>query len=159
MSRTLRIGIIAGLLAFGAGGIAVPAALASPTAHARKPHIVGTWADDVNLNQNGGYTVWSNGRVQAHAGAPYFGGAQHRGVNNIVGFVADAFSDGYWLVSRSGRVYSFGTTCQFGHLKPPSGVPSRGIVGGIDLSRTVTNEGLILLSSTGKTYRFECSIG
>jgi hypothetical protein len=159
MTRALRIGMIAGLIALGAAGIGVPAALASPTAHTRRPHIVGAWADDVNLNQNGGYTLWSNGRVQARAGAPYFGGAQRRGVNNVVGFVADVFSDGYWLVSRSGRVYSFGTTCQFGHLKRPPGVPSRGIVGGIDLSRTATNEGLELVSSTGKTYRFVCTIG
>lgn len=159
MARSLRIGIIAGLLALGAGGIGVPAALASPAAHVRRPHIVGTWADDVNLNQNGGYTVWSNGRVQAHAGAPFFGGAQRKGVHNIVGFVADVFSEGYWLVSASGRVFSFGTTCQFGHLKRPAGVPSRGIVGGIDLSRTITNEGLLLISSTGKTYRFVCTVG
>lgn len=158
MEKSLRAGLVVAPLVLALAGLGASAATASTPNAAPKPHIVGTWANQVNLNSNGGYTVWSNGRVQAFNGAPYYGGATSRHVNNIVGIVGDVYAKGYWLVASNGAIYGLGRPCPRGHLIRPRGVPSRGIVGGINRRKANSGfEGLALVSRTGKTYAFACS--
>jgi hypothetical protein len=146
--------------------VALAAAVFAPVASAssngsRRPaspsaHIVGTFADnDSGTNTSGGWILYSNGLVEALAGAPNYGSATHHGLNNFVGMADDTQSNGYWLVTSTGKVFSFGTTCQDATLGGHA--PSFGIVGAIDQA-SQTNEGFDLVSSSGKLYPFTCNM-
>lgn len=137
--------------------VVVPVA-ASASIHpnaAPKPHIIGTWPDDVNLSGAGGYIVWSNGKVQALSKAPSYGSLKlKKSVNDIVGFAADSFSGGYWLIGANGVVYGLGSTCQDQTLVAPKNRPKSGVVGAINT--TNGDEGFEMVTSSGHTYSFTC---
>lgn len=137
--------------------VVVPmAASASTPKAAPKPHIIGTWPDDVTFNGDGGYVVWSNGRVQALSHAPSYGSLRlKKPVNNIVGFEADPMSGGYWLIAANATIYSLGSTCQDQTLVGPKIVPKKGVVGAVNLADS-SNEGFEMVTSLGRTYSFSC---
>ena len=143
------------LSAVGAGlASATPKHLAAPR---EVPHIVGTWANDQSgsTQLSGGYELWSNGRVVALQGAQFHGDAVGSGQDDFVGMVTDFWSVGYWLITSTGRVYSYGKVCQDQNLVGPKKVPTSGIVGAIDLSNS-ENEGFDMVSATGTAYQFQC---
>ena len=101
--------------------VAVPIAASAsthPSVAAIRPHIVGTWPNDVSDSNAGGYVLWSNGRVQTLDGAPYYGSVTKK-VNDIVGFEADGLGGGYWIIGANGAVYARGSTCQDETLVAP----------------------------------------
>ena len=118
--------------------MAVPIAAAANTraSKAPKPHIIGTWPNDVALPGSGGYIVWSNGRIQAMSHAPNYGSLRLRKpVNDIVGFAADGWGAGpycFWLIAANGAVYSVGHTCVDEHLVGPKDAPKEGVVGAVN---------------------------
>jgi hypothetical protein len=119
-------------------------------------HVVGTFADDDGgQNTSGGWILWSNGRVQALLGAPNYGSATASGLNNFVGMVDDIQSNGYWLVTSTGRIFPFGTVCQDQTLTGPKTLPAPA-VGAVNLKTQIT-EGFALVTATGATYAYECS--
>jgi hypothetical protein len=144
------------LICVGAAVI-TPIVAAASTQTTPKPHIVGAWANDAGFVTDGGWVLWSNGAVHAYAGASNYGNATGAHLNNFVGMVPDIQASGYWLITGTGRVFSFGTTCGLGDgsVRRPAGVPGSGIVGAIDLTNP-TGEGFVMVSATGKLYRFDC---
>jgi hypothetical protein len=88
--------------------------------------------------------------------AEYHGDAVGAGREDFVGMVTDFWSAGYWLVTRTGRVYAYGKVCQDEALVRPPKVPSSGIVGAINLANSV-NEGFDLVGANGAIYQFVCS--
>jgi hypothetical protein len=144
--------------------MAVPIAAAANTraSKAPKPHIIGTWPNDVALPGSGGYIVWSNGRIQAMSHAPNYGSLRLRKpVNDIVGFAADGWGAGpycVWLIAANGAVYSVGHTCVDEHLVGPKDAPKEGVVGAVNPVGTLNGaeEGFVMVTSSGRTYRFTC---
>jgi hypothetical protein len=129
---------------------------ASPTAPRVVPHVVGTWPDHSGSNTSGGWELWSNGKVVALQGAPSFGGAVSRGLNNFVGMVSDSTYDGYWLITSTGRVFPFGTVCQNQKLVGPRNAPKSGVVGAINL-RSQIDEGFNIVNTKGQSFSFKCT--
>ena len=157
MEKSLRAGLVVAPLVLALAGLGASAATASTPNAAPKPHIVGTWANQVNLNSNGGYTVWSNGRVQAFNGAPYYGGATSRHVNNIVGIVGDVYAKGYWLVASNGAIYSLGRPCRAAPDPPARRAVPRHRRRHQSEESQLRLRGPGAVSRTGKTYAFACS--
>jgi hypothetical protein len=143
----VALGLVTGLVASGGA--------ASATA----PHIVGAWSDnDSDNNTSGGWVLWSNGKLDALSGAPFYGDARKQGLNNFVGMVDDTQFKGYWLVTSTGKVFSYGQACPDEALTIPHNVPTSGIIGAIDQQNQI-NEGFSLVSSTGALYNFTCTFG
>ncbi len=137
--------------------VVVPVAASASThsSTAPKPHIIGTWPDDVSSSVDSGYIVWSNGEIQALGNAPSYGSLNLKHpVNNIVGFEADPASGGYWLIAADGTVYGLGSTCQDGKLVRPSSPPKSGVIGAINLANQV--EGFGMVTASGHAYSFIC---
>ncbi len=143
--------IITGLL----GAIAVGVHSAGATSPATKVHIVGTWADETTSNLSGGWVLWSNGNVEPFAGATNYGNATRYRLNDFVGIIGDVNDDGYWLITSTGRIYTYGSTCNGGSLVDTSGTPQYGVIGAIHLSNQ-TLEGLSLVTQRGRVYPFVC---
>jgi len=119
--------------------------------------LVGTWANDQSGGTQvaGGYELWSDGAVVALKGAIYYGDAVGTEQDDFVGMVSDYWSTGYWLVTSTGRVYSFGAVCKDQALVGPQHPPTAGVVGAIDLKETDA-EGFNMVTVTGATYAFQC---
>jgi hypothetical protein len=83
------------------------------------------------------------------------GSATASGLNNFVGMVDDIQSNGYWLVTSTGRIFPFGTVCQDQTLTGPKTLPAPA-VGAVNLKTQIT-EGFALVTATGATYAYECS--
>jgi hypothetical protein len=135
--------------------VAVPVAAAAGThqSAAPKPHIIGTWPNNVTGSEAGGYVVWSNGRVEALGHAPFFGSVRER-INDIVGFAADRFSGGYWLIGADGAVYPKGSTCVDKTLVGPTNAPKSKVVGAVNM--TDDHEGFVMVTAAGRTFKFTC---
>lgn len=147
--RRLLVGI-AVVLAGAAPLAEPPVASATPS-----PHIVGTWPD-TNESGTGGWLLWSNGKVVAIDGAAFYGDARHAGYNNFVGMLAsdELGGQGYWLVTATGVVKSFGPACgDNASLHAPAKMPTSGIVG---LIEGTENSAFEAVSSKGATYAFKC---
>jgi hypothetical protein len=125
-------------------------------------HIIGAWANGSEqwmiYIPTGGYVLWSNGRVTALNRASFYGDARASGLNNFVGLVSDYGSEGYWLVTSSGKVFAFGPTCSTGGtLTAPKSAPSSNVIGVIDQGAN-NNEGFAMITSSGKRYNFSCEV-
>ena len=96
--------VVAGLV--GEGAVATPLSMASA---APAPRIVGTWPN-TSESPAGGWILWSNGKVRPVGEAPFYGDARGSGLNDFVGMIAsnDAGGAGYFLVTSTGKVRSFG---------------------------------------------------
>ena len=146
--------------------VAAPIAAMASTrpSTAPKPHIIGTWPNDVAVPGSGGYIVWSNGRVQTVDHAQSYGSLRlKKPVNDIVGFAADGWGSGpygFWLIAASGAVYSVGHTCVGEHLVGPKDRPKSGVVGAVNpRGEFGAAEGFEMVTSSGRTYRFTCVLG
>jgi hypothetical protein len=108
----------------------------------------------VSDSNAGGYVLWSNGRVQAIDGAPYYGSVTKK-VNDIVGFQSDGVGGGYWIIGANGAVYSRGSTCQDETLVAPRGAPKSKVVGATNL-KSEFNEGFEMITTAGHSFAFTC---
>jgi hypothetical protein len=149
--RTLLVTAFAATLA------ACTALVAPGLAAGSAPRVVGTWADNQSggTQVSGGYELWSNGRVVPLQGAAFYGDAAKSGSNDFVGMITDYWSTGYWLITSSGQVFSYGQVCKEQRLVGPAHMPSSGIVGAVNL-KDQDNEGFNMVTSTGATYGFRC---
>ena len=78
------------------------AASANPT-----PHIVSVMPT-LGISRAGGWVLYSNGKVNAIDGAPFFGDARKSGLDNFTTIAPSAGGDGYWLVTSTGKVFTYG---------------------------------------------------
>jgi hypothetical protein len=70
---------------------------------ARRPRGTGYW------------TVWSDGHLDAHGGAPSFGSLADTALAQpLVGMAPTPSGQGYWLVAKDGGIFSFGDATFFG---------------------------------------------
>ena len=88
------------------GALIVPTFVASA---APAPHIITAVPTANSGDMNGGYILYSNGKVMAIGGAPFYGDAVSAGLNDFVAIAQDGGSDGYWLVTATGKVYTYGS--------------------------------------------------
>jgi len=87
--------------------------------------------------------------VFAYGDAAFHGSTGNAGLNQpIVGMARTKTGDGYWLVSREGRVFSFGNAVHHGSLPamPPSPV--------IGIAATPNGDGYWLATANGSIYTF-----
>jgi hypothetical protein len=84
-----------------------------------------------------------------HVSTPYIAyGHAANDVKFIVGIVADADNDGYWLVGDDGGVFTYGNTFFYGSL---SGDVSHGVIG---MARSYGHEGYWLATVAGEVFAF-----
>jgi hypothetical protein len=133
--------------------MAVPAS-AQPT-----PHIVDVVGTNNGLSNNGGYVLMSNGAVNTVAGAPFYGDARHKGLNNFVALAQDGTDGGYWLVTTTGQSFPYGNVaCTDGEVwtGPPLAKVQGAVVGTVDAPEL--DSGYIVVTATGHTYEFSCQL-
>jgi len=149
----LCLGLVVGVGTAVAGPLRPPWAGTATTTNRPASHVVGAWAS----NSVGGYILSSKGAVTALNHAPYYGSAVGKG-NNFVGMITDTDqneTEGYWLITSTGQVYSFGVTCENGVLGFPNWVPTSGIVGAVGMDNEV-HEGFAMIAASGEQYVFAC---
>jgi hypothetical protein len=152
-SRRILMAVVAALALAVVVPVAAAAASSSPQPRVA-PHILGTWPNDTNMGGAGGYEVWNTGKVVALGHARYYGSVSSP-VTDIVGFAADSFSGGYWLIGANGKIYAEGKTCSGQTLQGPANGPRSGVIGAINLSDTF-DEGFEMVTTLGRTYSFSC---
>ena len=135
-----------------ASAIAAGALVSAPVANAQPaPRVVGVFQA---LFGSGGYTLYSNGKLNAQLGAPFYGDARKSGLNN---FTAMAQSlGGYWLINSAGRFFQYGDPCFFGKVTAPKGVTGP-IIGAIGFGANDRGQGFQAVNAAGKLFRFGCS--
>jgi hypothetical protein len=93
----------------------------------------------------GTWTAAANGAVYAHDGAPHFGSADARPLNQpVVGMAATPSGRGYWLVARDGGIFAFGDARFFGST------------GAIRLNQPIVG---MAATPSGQGYRFVAADG
>jgi hypothetical protein len=137
---------------------------ANPTTTATVPtttptasvHIVAAFPNDVTItNSTGGYILYSNGRVNAVQGAPFYGDARKSGLNNFVTMAQDPLS-GYWLITSTGQIYAYGSKICSG---PPGVVGPKQVVGpivGTIYPANSNTEGFTMVNAAGTLYSYSC---
>ena len=145
-----------GAILFGAASVFVPFSLA-----ASPPQAVSAVPSTVGGNAYGGYILYSNGRLVATGGAPFYGDAVRTGLHNFVALGQDDSSSGYWLVTATGKVYTYGNLCQGDTIQAPKIVGR--IVGTMFLTTAQQNNfnidaGFAMVSNTGRVYDYLCKI-
>jgi hypothetical protein len=124
---------------------------------ATSTHLVGTFPNQ-DTNANGGYLLYSNGRVVAIGGAPYYGNGLSANVNNFVALVTDTLNPGYWLITSTGKVVSAGSLCRAnGYGSALQGRPVGGTVVGAVNPTGSGDEGFDEVNSAGVTSEIQCS--
>ena len=151
--RTLVAGLLVVVALVGLGAVEVLPSAAAPAA---APHVVGTWPN-TSESPAGGWMLWSNGKVQPVGEAPFYGDARASGLNDFVGMITanEAGGGGYFLVTSTGKVRSFGPVCGTGGtLTPPAHVPKSGVIGLVD--RNDDYAGFDIVTANGPTFGYEC---
>jgi hypothetical protein len=119
-------------------------------------HIVAAFPNDVTItNSTGGYVLYSNGRVNAVQGAPFYGDARKSGLNNFVTMAQDPLN-GYWLITSAGQIYAYGGKICAG---PPGVVGPKNVVGPIVGTIYPANsnaEGFTMVNAAGTLYSYSC---
>jgi hypothetical protein len=131
--------------------------MAVPASAQPAPHIVDVVGTNNGLSSNGGYILMSNGAVNAIVGAPFYGDARHKGLNNFVALAQDGSDGGYWLVTTTGQSFPYGNVaCQDGEVwTGPALAKVQGtVVGTVDAPEL--DSGYIEVTSTGHTYEYSC---
>lgn len=134
-----------------------PTTLAKPTGPA---HVVGAFPA-FGGNGTGGYVLYSTGRLDALDGAPFYGDARKAGLDNFVTMAQT--SDGYWLVTATGEVFTYGGIngdCQGDTVSRPTNLVGR-VIGTLFLSAKQQNNGnidagFLLVTSAGDIYTYAC---
>lgn len=121
-------------------------------------HVVRAFQNITGGTLAGGYILYSNGQVNAVDGAPFYGDARHSGATNFVAIAQDTGS-GYWLVTATGHVYTYGNLCQGDTVQAPSVVGP--IVGTLSLSQAQQNSdsidtGFLMVNAQGTVYSYLC---
>lgn len=142
--RALNLLIVASALTAGAVATA-PVAGAAPA-----PKIVAAFQDDTGP---GGYILYSNGKVNAQYGAPFYGDARKSGLNNFSTMAQDY--GGYWLLNKAGKVFQFGSPCFFGKMTTPKKVVGP-IIGTVSFGRNDSADGFYGVNANGKLFRYVC---
>jgi hypothetical protein len=124
-------------------------------------HVVGAFPATAGASSNGGYILYSNGEINAVGGAPFYGDARHSGLTNFVAVAQDGDNAGYWLVTATGKVFTFGQVCQGGDTVSEPAITGP-IVGTMYLS--ITQEGQVdtgfqMVNSAGTVYTYACNYG
>jgi hypothetical protein len=134
-------------------------ATVATSAHAAPaPRVVGAFANTVGFTSAGGYVLYNNGKVNAVNSAPFYGDARKSGLTNFAA-LAQTYS-GYWLVTSTGIVYTYGAVCQGDKIAAPKKVVSP-IVGTLYLSQVQKNNsnidtGFQMVNSSGTVYSYLC---
>lgn len=150
------------VVALGAG-IALPLSGAA-SGQARTPHagrvvVVAAVPSTNGLSDYGGYVLYSDGVLKAMDGAPFYGDARHSGLKDFAAIAEDDSSSGYWLVTATGKVFTFGTVCQGDNIQAPK-VTGR-VVGTMFLSNAQqqsdnVDTGFAMVTSTGAVDDYLC---
>ena len=153
--RKFAIVVVAAVMC--TGGTAVAAA-SSAQGHAPNPHIVAV-VPYVN-GGTGGYILYSNGKLLADDGAPFYGDARSKGISSFAAVAQDGSGTGYWLVTTTGQVFTFGNLCQ-GDAVSESKIPPP-IVGTMFLSQAQQNNGnidtgFLMVDAQGKVGAYTCN--
>jgi len=120
-------------------------------------HLAGVFPNDMLGTSTGGYLLYSNGRITALSGAPLYGNGVAKKLNDFVGMVTDISGNGYYLVTTTGKYFSFGPTCkQPFHLVRPRVPAHASIVGAINPTSYFTG-GFEMVSKTGRLYAVKCT--
>jgi hypothetical protein len=136
---------------------ALSSIMAVPVSAQPAPHIVDVVGTNNGLSNNGGYVLLSNGAVNVVAGAPFYGDARHKGLNNFVALAQDGTDGGYWLVTTTGQSYPYGNVgCTNGEVwtGPALSRIQGAVVGTIDAPGF--DSGYVVVTATGHTYEFSC---
>lgn len=125
------------------------------------PRAVTAAVATVGGNSYGGYILYSNGKLVAYGGAPFYGDARSKGLNNFTALGQDGSNNGYWLVTATGKVYTYGNLCQGDVVKEPTVVPP--IVGTMFLTAAQQNNGnidtgFLMVNSKGTVYPYLCEM-
>jgi hypothetical protein len=140
--------------------LAASATVAGVASAAPAPHIVAAFPDTLGVNSAGGYVLYSNGKVDALDGAPFYGDARQTGLNDFVTLAEDTKgNNGYWLVTATGKVYTYGGLCQGDTIQEPK--ITGPIVGTIALSLAQQNnsnvdDGFQMVNARGTVYPYLC---
>jgi hypothetical protein len=153
MQKTLAA-LVIGLATITATATSAAAATTTRTAKpALASHVVAIYGDDVSGDNTGGYVLYNNGLVHA-IWAPFYGDAVGKATN----FVAMAQeSDGYWLITSTGKIFTFGSGCGSGEVLQGPSKFNAPIVGAIYPERGTLIGAFDIMSSKGTTYEFECN--
>lgn len=133
--------------------IAVPA-LGSGASAASAAHLVGVFPNQ-GSNSNGGYLLYSDGKVVPVGGAPYYGNGLSAKVSNFVALVSDPLDPGYWLITSTGKIVSVGGLCGSGETLQGHRVAGT-IVGAANPTGS-DDEGFDEVNSAGATSEFQCN--
>jgi len=133
--------------------IAVPA-LGSGASAASAVHLVGAFPNQ-DSNTNGGYLLYSDGKVVPVGGAPYYGNGLSAKVSNFVALVSDSEDPGYWLITSTGKIVSVGELCSDGETLQGHQVAGT-IVGAVNPSGS-DDEGFDEVNSAGATSELQCN--
>lgn len=142
------------LSAIAVGGLAIVSTTA--LASTNPGRIVGSWPDVIGSG-TGGYIVYTTGRVVAVDGAPNYG-TFSVSTDNVVGFAESEVDDGYWVVTRTGKIYGTKGACGSGEVLKGAAVKlsaGESIVGAISGS-SYSND-FALVSNTGQTFQYACN--
>lgn len=140
-------------------GMTIGLASVSTSAHAAPaPRVVGAFPNTVGFTSAGGYVLYNNGKVNALNSAPFFGDARKSGLTNFAA-LAQTYN-GYWLVTSTGKVYTYGSVCQGDKISAPKKVVSP-IVGTLYLSQAQMKNsnldtGFQMVNASGTVYSYLC---
>ena len=136
----------------------LPAGATDSSRASAAPRVVGVFPNNMSGTSSGGYILYSNGKVIPLAGAPYYGAGTNKRLNDFVALITDQAGNGYWLITKTGMSFSYGTTCSNGEvLQGPKTLPAGTVVIGAVNTGGSFNEGFDLVSSTAKTYSYQCN--
>ncbi len=141
-----------------AGGSAF-ASLSRSDAQVINSHVVSA-VPDAN-GGTGGYVLYSNGKLLALGGAPFYGDARAKGLNDFSAIGQDGNSSGYWLVTATGQVFTFGNVCQGDRIAEAKVAPP--IVGTMFMSRAQQNNvnidtGFLMVNAEGNVFTYACQL-
>lgn len=123
------------------------------------PRIVSAVPTANSGNSNGGYVLYSNGKLVAVGGAPFYGDARASRLDDFVALAQDGSNNGYWLVTATGKVYTYGSVCQGDTIKEPQIVAP--IVGTMFLTAAQQDNdnidtGFEMVNAQGTIYSYLC---
>ena len=141
-------------------GTTIGLASVATSAHAAPaPRVVGAFPNTVGVTSAGGYVLYNNGKINALNSAPFYGDARKSGLTNFAA-LAQTYN-GYWLVTSTGKVYTYGSVCQGDKISAPKKVVSP-IIGTLYLSQAQmkssnVDTGFQMVNASGTVYSYLCS--
>jgi hypothetical protein len=134
------------------------ASVATSALGAPAPRVVGAFPNTVGVTSAGGYVLYNNGKVNALNSAPFYGDARKGGLTNFAA-LAQTYN-GYWLVTSTGKVYTYGPVCQGDKILAPKKLVSP-IIGTLNLSQAQMNNsnidtGFQMVNAKGNVYSYFC---